>query len=68
MDVVRAADAWAEARKPTLVTPEDVALLGAVMRYRTVRDRKPSDPPEAPASATTFDPEAPTAPSARKRV
>lgn len=46
-DVLDAAERWVDARKPSLVTPEDVELLGATTRYQTILGKKPSTPPPA---------------------
>lgn len=59
-DVLRCAERWVDARKPTLVTQEDVDLLGAVERWRKLRDKAPSDRPPR------FDQEAPTEPKAKR--
>lgn len=66
-DVVRAAERWADARKPTLVTVEDVELMGAVMRWRTMRDRKASLAPPPAESTPRFDPEAETQPGKKTK-
>jgi hypothetical protein len=63
-DVLRALDAWATSRKLTPLTEADMSLIGAWMRWVSIRDRRPSaPPPPLPVdSAPTFDPEAPTHP------